>query len=197
MRPSQKIRIPVDGQLLDGELTSSGGATGLVVCAYGSGTGRLHLRDAHVTDRLQAVGLDILTIDLLGEAERWHDLGTAAYRFDVPLLTRRLLQVLGWLAARRETRALPVGLIGAGTCDAAALVAASRSPYVRAVVSLGGRPDLAGEALLRVSAPTLFIAGEHDEDLIELSQRASAELSCERRLVILPGDTHLSENQAN
>lgn len=190
---SSEVRIPIDRQLLDGTLAIPDDATGIVVFAHGGGSSRHSPRNRQVASQLHESGLATLLFDLLSEAENWHDRRTAEYRLDIPLLARRLVQALGWLAARRDTRALPVGLFGTSTGAAAALMAAARVPHVRAVVSQGGRPDLAGDALQRVAAPTLLIVGGLDEEVAGLNQQAARQLRCEHRLVFVPGATHLFE----
>lgn len=187
------VRMPVDGQSLDGVLVIPDGAAGLVVFAHGSGSSRFSPRNRAVARVLQDAGFATLLFDLLGEDESVQDERTAQHRFDIALLARRLVQVLHWLESQDVTKALPVGLFGASTGAAAALVAAAEVPQVLAVVSRGGRPDLAGEALPHVTAATLLVVGELDESVIGLNQQAAARLRCQHRLVLVPGASHLFE----
>lgn len=174
---------------LPGLLTVPPGASGLVVFAHGSGSSRLSPRNQHVARGLNAAGLGTLLFDLL-LAEEAEDRRNV---FDIPLLAGRLEEALDWLGSGPYAR-LAIGLFGASTGAAAALIAAARRPdAVAAVVSRGGRPDLAGNALARVRAPTLLIVGGYDDVVIELNQAASTLLACEKRLDIVPGATHLFE----
>jgi len=184
----EDVRIPPMG--LPGILALPQGATGLVVFAHGSGSSRLSPRNARVAESLNERGLGTLLFDLLTDEE-------AADRrkvFDIPLLAERLLQAVGWLGGEPRTSALAVGLFGASTGAAAALVAAARGEReIGAVVSRGGRPDLAGDALPEVDAPTLLIVGGRDPEVLELNRAALAELRCEKQLEVVPGATHLFE----
>ena len=163
-------------------------AAGLVVFAHGSGSSRLSPRNVAVADRLVAAGFGTLLFDLLTEPEsRNRDCV-----FDIPLLTERLVEAIDWVRAEPSTSRLPIGLFGASTGAAAALLAAVERPAaVRAVVSRGGRPDLAGPAIVRVRAPTLFLVGGRDEAVLTINRNAQNELSCESALVVVPGATHL------
>lgn len=182
------VRLPPLG--LAGDLRVPTGARGIVVFAHGSGSSRLSPRNRAVAEALNRRGFATLLFDLLGEAE-------AADRrlvFDIPLLSRRLVEAVGWIALQADLASLPVGLFGASTGAAAALVAAADlGPRIAAVVSRGGRPDLAGEALERVLAPTLLIVGGADEEVLALNRNALARLRCETALSIVPGATHLFE----
>jgi putative phosphoribosyl transferase len=175
---------------LPGELQCPEHASGLVVFAHGSGSSRLSPRNAYVGKVLRARRLATLLFDLLTERE-------AADRrnvFDIALLAERLAEVVDWLAARDETALLPLGLFGASTGAAAALTCAALRPgRVAAVVSRGGRPDLAGDALSRVTAPTLLIVGGEDRTVLELNDEALRRLVCEKSLKVVPGATHLFE----
>jgi putative phosphoribosyl transferase len=175
---------------LPGELQCPEHALGLVVFAHGSGSSRLSPRNAYVGKVLRARLLATLLFDLLTERE-------AADRrnvFDIALLAERLAEVVDWLAARDETALLPLGLFGASTGAAAALTCAALRPdRVAAVVSRGGRPDLAGDALSRVTAPTLLIVGGEDRTVLELNDEALRSLVCEKSLKVVPGATHLFE----
>jgi pimeloyl-ACP methyl ester carboxylesterase len=169
-------------------------AQGVVVFVHGSGSSRFSRRNRAVAERLLRARIATLLLDLLTEPEERTDAVTAEFRFDIALLAQRTTGVVDWLAARTETASLPMGLFGASTGAAAALIAAADRPrIVRAVVSRGGRPDLAEAALDRVVAPTLLIVGSLDEPVIELNRQALARLSGECELQIVPGATHLFE----
>jgi dienelactone hydrolase len=188
------VTVPVAGVRLAGTLGFPASPVGVVLFAHGSGSGRHSPRNRFVARVLRDGGLATLLVDLLTEQEEDVDLRTRELRFDIGLLAERLVGAIDWLAAQPETAALPVGLFGASTGGGAALVAAAHRPdRVRAVVSRGGRPDLAGDALPRVRAPTLLIVGERDEVVIELNEQAMARMRTEVRLVIVPGATHLFE----
>jgi dienelactone hydrolase len=190
--PKEKlVHIPVDGVTLEGALVIPEQATGLVLFAHGSGSSRFSPRNNYVAGELRRAGLGTLLIDLLTKTEDQD----YQRRFDIPLLTQRLVAVSNWLAGQPNTSALALGLFGASTGAAAALQAAAASPQtVKAVVSRGGRPDLAGrQALAEVQCPTLLIVGGYDDVVIELNQQAHALLTCPKELVIVPGATHLFE----
>jgi dienelactone hydrolase len=165
-----------------------------VLFAHGSGSSRHSSRNRYVASVLQHGGIGTLLLDLLTEAEEQVDMRTRHLRFDIGLLAGRLMEATDWLRHEPSTRHLPIGYFGASTGGGAALVAAAQTPeIVRAVVSRGGRPDLAGSALMRVQAPTLLIVGGNDHQVIELNREAMAEMSCENELMIVPGATHLFE----
>jgi pimeloyl-ACP methyl ester carboxylesterase len=188
------LRIRVGPAILDADLGLPAAATGLVLFAHGSGSSRFSPRNRHVARLLNDAGLATALADLLTPAEEAVDERTRHLRFDIGLLAQRLVGATDWLRAQESTRRLPVGYFGASTGAAAALVAAAQRPdVIRAVVSRGGRPDLAGEALTRVQAPTLLLVGGNDVPVIELNQRALALLRCEKQLVVVPGATHLFE----
>jgi putative phosphoribosyl transferase len=189
------VRVPVGAVTLEGDLTLPETARGIVLFAHGSGSSRHSPRNRHVARLLNEGNLATLLVDLLTPDEEAIDLQTAHLRFDIELLAERLVNVTEWLAKLPETRDLRVGYFGASTGAGAALVAAAIRPErVGAVVSRGGRPDLAGpEALARVRAPTLLIVGGNDVPVIALNQAAFARLRCEKRLIIVPGATHLFE----
>jgi pimeloyl-ACP methyl ester carboxylesterase len=173
---------------LPGILRAPVGAVGLVVFAHGSGSSRLSPRNNAVADAFAGHGLATLLFDLLTDAEE----ADRENVFDIPLLADRLIEAIDWSRRQRDIASLPLGLFGASTGAAAALVAAARlGEGVRAVVSRGGRPDLAGDALARVVAPTLLIVGGADIDVIELNRRAASALRSPHRLQIIPGATHL------
>ena len=180
---------------LEGNLTVPDGARGVVLFAHGSGSSRHSPRNRFVAQSLNEAGLATLLLDLLTADEEAIDAYSAHYRFDIGLLAGRLVGAADWLGREAETAGLPVGCFGASTGAAAALIAAAERPgRVRAVVSRGGRPDLAGDALGRVRAPTLLIVGGHDEPVIRLNREAFEQLgAADKELVIVPGATHLFE----
>jgi putative phosphoribosyl transferase len=168
------------------------GARGVVIFAHGSGSSRLSPRNRYVAGELAAEGFASLLLDLLTPAEEALDRRTGRLRFDVGLLAQRVALALEW--SRRRWPKLPAGLFGASTGAAAALVAAAERPSeVAAIVSRGGRPDLAGSALPRVTAPTLFIVGGNDDVVLRLNEEAAARMRCPRELRIIPGAGHLFE----
>ncbi|MBI4659930.1 MAG: dienelactone hydrolase family protein [Verrucomicrobia bacterium] len=191
-RSGIEIRI---GQIrLQGDLTVPRPASGVVLFAHGSGSSRHSPRNRHVARHLQQAGLATLLMDLLTLEEEATDALTAHLRFDIRLLADRLTQSADWVASQPDLRDLRLGLFGASTGAAAALVsAAERTKLVRAVVSRGGRPDLASPALPTVQAPTLLIVGGNDGPVIAMNREAMQELCCEMRLEIIPGASHLFE----
>ncbi len=191
---SVAVRVPVGQVALDGDLTLPGGAAGVVLFAHGSGSSRHSPRNRYVAQVLQQGGLATLLMDLLTVDEERVDLQTRRLRFDIGLLAERLVLAIDWLAEASATRGLNVGLFGASTGGGAALVAAAQQPErVQAVVSRGGRPDLAGVALPHVQAATLLIVGGADTPVLTLNEQALAQLRCEKRLEVVPGATHLFE----
>jgi dienelactone hydrolase len=190
----QALRLPAGTATLDADLQMPARARGLVLFAHGSGSSRFSPRNRRVARHLNEAGLATVLADLLTPAEEAVDERTRHLRFDIELLGSRVVAAIDWLQARAATATLPLGLFGASTGAAAALVAAAQRPQaVRAVVSRGGRPDLAAEALPGVQAPTLLIVGGNDEPVIGMNERALAQLRCEKQLVIVPGATHLFE----
>ena len=188
------VMVPVGDVRLAGDLSVPTAATGLVVFAHGSGSGRFSPRNRAVADALVQAGLATLLMDLLTPEEEAEDLRSARLRFDVQLLGDRVISTIDWLASDPNAGQLPVGCFGASTGAAAALIAAAERPRrVSAVVSRGGRPDLAADALPRVSAPTLLIVGGRDSEVIRLNRSAQARLAGESQLVIVPGAGHLFE----
>lgn len=189
------LSIPAGGAKLNALLSLPSGARGLVVFVHGSGSSHLSPRNQAVAERLQAAGLATLLFDLLTTAEAERDQLDASLRFRIDLFRDRVLDCLDWLATQpRLTRLFPVGLFGASSGAAAALQAAAAHPTaVGAVVSRGGRPDLAGEALEAVLAPTLLIVGGEDGAVLRLNRAAAACLPCPNRLVVVPGASHLFE----
>ncbi len=191
---SGHARIPVGSAELVGDLVVPEGARGLVVFAHGSGSSRLSPRNRFVAGIIRAAGIGTLLFDLLTEEEEARDDVTAELRFDIPLLAERLQVAVRWARANAGGDELPIGLFGASTGAAAALSAAAEAPdLVAAVVSRGGRPDLAGDALPRVRAPTLLIVGSLDRPVIGMNQQAFDRLQCEKQVTIIPGATHLFE----
>jgi putative phosphoribosyl transferase len=186
------VVVPGDGVALEGTLVVPEVAVGAVLFAHGSGSSRHSPRNRLVAEQLHHVSLATLLMDLLTPEEDEVDARTAELRFDVGLLAARLAAATDWLTEQDETHALPVGYFGASTGAAAALVAAAeRLELVHAIVSRGGRPDLAGEALGRVRAPTLLIVGGEDSAVIPLNREALAALQVEKALEIVPAATHL------
>lgn len=194
---AREVRIPSGDAWLYGDLVLPPAFKGLVLFAHGSGSGRHSARNRQVAQRLQQSGIGTLLFDLLTPQEEQVDLHTREHRFDIPLLTRRMQDATTWVASRPELRNAPVGYFGASTGSAAALIAAARlGDKVAAVVSRGGRPDLAGPAALAaVKAPTLLIVGGADHGVIELNQEAWKRMQCEKDLQIVPGATHLFEER--
>jgi putative phosphoribosyl transferase len=190
-----EVRVRAGDVVLEGNLGIPEEAHGVVLFAHGSGSGRHSPRNRFVAHRLRAAGLATLLIDLLTEAEESVDQYTAALRFDIHMLANRLVGAIDWLSEDPQTAKYPAGYFGASTGAGAALVAAARRPdRVAAVVSRGGRPDLAGGFLPAVHAPTLLIVGGDDEPVIELNEQALAQLgSSVKQLVIVPGASHLFE----
>lgn len=190
----QPVTVGVDSVQLDGYLSVPTDATGVVLFAHGSVSSRHSPRNRSVADLLNESGLATLLIDLLTGDEQEVDLQTARLRFNISFLAERLVAITEWLEGRPEVAGLEIGHFGASTGAAAALVAAAELPRsVRAVVSRGGRPDLAGDALARVEAPTLLIVGGADPVVLDLNRNAMARMHCVRELQIIPGATHLFE----
>ena len=188
------VRVPVGGRSLDGELTTPVDAHGVVVFAHGSGSSRQSPRNQFVARALERRRLATVLIDLLTADEEAVDVHTAQYRFDIPMLASRLVTIIDWIGGRKETTGLPIGLFGASTGGGAALMAAAERPQdVGAVVSRGGRPDLAGRALNTVSAPTLLIVGGLDTPVIQMNRDAMRQMHGFVQLEVVPGATHLFE----
>jgi putative phosphoribosyl transferase len=187
---NQSVTILAGNRHLKGFLNVPPGAAGIVLFAHGSGSGRFSSRNQYVARVLQQSGMATLLFDLLDEQEA----NDRAKVFDIKLLADRLKTATMWTRVQTDTHALRIGYFGASTGAGAALVAAARQGnVVRAVVSRGGRPDLAGDALPEVQAPTLLIVGGDDEPVVELNRRALVRLRCEKQLKIIPGATHLFE----
>jgi dienelactone hydrolase len=189
------IPLATNGVVLHGDLTLPSGTRGIVLFAHGSGSSRLSPRNRMVAGWLQSAGFGTLLLDLLPPREAVLDEATDQYRFDIGRLADRLVGATEWLAAQPAARALPLGYFGASTGAAAALVAAARQPgVVSAIVSRGGRPDLAGRLLAQVTAPTLLIVGGSDQLVLRLNREALEQLgTSHRELVVVPGATHLFE----
>jgi putative phosphoribosyl transferase len=188
------VQVPTNGQGIGGTLAVPPGAAGLVVFAHGSGSGRFSPRNRMVAEALHQMGLATLLVDLLTREEERVDLITREHRFDIDLLAGRVIAAIDWAPNHPLVGQLPIGLFGASTGAAAALVAAAhRVSTVAAVVSRGGRPDLAGPWLERVQAPTLLIVGGADLEVLALNQHALRQLRHEKRLAIVPGASHLFE----
>lgn len=194
---SRAVKIPVGDELLQGDLNVAPEAKGVVLFAHGSGSSRLSPRNRYVAGILNQHGFATLLVDLLTESEEEEDRYSAHLRFDIGLLADRLMVATNWLENDSDTGSLPIGYFGASTGAAAALVASVEYPQsVRAIVSRGGRPDLAGPALRRVSAPTLLIVGGNDGQVITLNEEAFAQLTVkEKKIEIVPGATHLFEER--
>jgi dienelactone hydrolase len=190
----EAVEIPVGATTLNADLRLPIGAHGLVIFAHGSGSSRFSARNRQVADFLGERGFATLLLDLLTAQEEAIDVHTAEYRFDIGRLGPRLSAAADWAATRTDIASLPIGCFGASTGAAAALIAAAERPEaIAAVVSRGGRPDLAGDALGRVKAPTLLIVGGHDEPVIELNRDAMRQMHAHVELKIVPGATHLFE----
>lgn len=191
---SEPVAIATSGVTLHGELVIPEDAVGMVLFAHGSGSSRRSVRNRYVAEVLNEADLGTLLFDLLTSEEEAIDLATRQYRFDIPRLARRLVGAIDWFGRQQIEPELGLGLFGASTGAAAALIAAAHRPHsVSAVVSRGGRPDLADAVLPSVKAPTLMIVGGDDEAVIRLNQRAQRQMHAENQLVIVPGATHLFE----
>lgn len=186
------VHIPINTTVLAGNLDIPDGADGIVVFAHGSGSSRHSPRNRFVAHSLREAGLGTLLIDLLTGEEEQRDLETGEYRFDIPLLADRLVGIVDWLAQNPRTATMTVGLFGSSTGAAAALIAAAERPRIAAVVSRGGRVDLANDVFSDVHAPTLMLVGGLDEPVLRLNEKAARVLRGSK-LVIIPGATHLFE----
>lgn len=190
----QTIMVQAPDTKLKGDLTVPERSQGIVVFAHGSGSSRLSPRNQIVAEILNHGGLATLLFDLLTAEEHRVDQQTRELRFDIELLARRLTGAVDWVHDQREVGGLPIGLFGASTGAAAALIAAAQRPeLVSAIVSRGGRPDLAGEALPQVRAPTLLIVGGFDSQVIDLNEQAARSLAGEKHIEIVPEASHLFE----
>lgn len=191
---SRSLSLPLSDAQLAADLQLPAGAAGIVVFVHGSGSSRFSPRNRQVADYFNGRGLATLLFDLLTEQEHRVDQITREFRFDIPRLSRRLVEVIDWLGTDAELQPLRIGLFGASTGAAAALIGAAQRPQaVHAVVSRGGRTDLAGPLLASVAAPTLQIVGGEDFVVLELNRDSSRQLHCEQRLAVVPDATHLFE----
>lgn len=188
------VRIPLDKIILEGNLDLPSEASGIVLFAHGSGSSRFSPRNRYVAEVLNGAGLATLLMDLLTPEEEAVDMVTGHIRFDIGLLADRLVGATDWLTQNPDVRKLRIGYFGASTGAAAALMASVKRPgVVEAIVSRGGRPDLASPVLSRVKAPTLLIVGGNDIPVIDINEKALNQLRVEKKLVIVPGATHLFE----
>lgn len=188
------VRIPLNKIILEGNLDLAPDASGIVLFAHGSGSSRFSPRNRYVAEVLNGAGLATLLMDLLTPGEEAVDMVTGHIRFDIGLLADRLVGATDWLTQNPDVRKLRIGYFGASTGAAAALMASVERPgVVEAIVSRGGRPDLASPVLSRVKAPTLLIVGGNDTPVIDINEKALNQLRVEKKLVIVPGATHLFE----
>ena len=192
-----EVKIPINEiSAINGNLTTPQGANAVVVFAHGSGSGRFSPRNQYVAKVFNQAGIATLLIDLLTPEEEEIDVVTTEYRFNIELLAQRLVTATQWLKQDLKTSAMTFGFFGASTGAAAALIGAAKLPdIVKAVVSRGGRPNLAGNFLEQVESPTLFLVGGLDEVVLDLNRQAMAQMSAETRLVVVEGATHLFEEQ--
>ncbi|MDE1863440.1 MAG: dienelactone hydrolase family protein [Thaumarchaeota archaeon] len=195
-RGSVEVAVKANEVILEGDLFIPEGSKSLVLFAHGSGSSRLSPRNRFVADELNKKGIGTLLFDLLTAQEEALDLETGYLRFDIPLLARRLEGATDWVFTNKNLADMSIGYFGASTGGGAALVAAAERPgRVKAVVSRGGRPDLAGESLAKVRCPTLLIVGGNDLPVIDLNKQAISLLRSEKKLVIISGATHLFEER--
>ena len=191
---TQILRIPVGGATLHGDLVVPVDARGVVIFAHSSGSGRHSHRNQLVARTMQQSQFGTLLMDLLTSDEERVDNRTREHRFDIDMLAERIGALIEWAAANATVKHLPIGLFGASTGAAAALVAAARHPtLVKSIVSRGGRPDLAGESLPKVTAPTLLIVGGYDDAVLVLNEQAKEKMTAEVTLKLVPRATHLFE----
>ena len=191
-----EMKIPVGEVVVEGTLTLPPAAKGVVLFAHGSGSSRFSTRNQYVAKEFNKATIGTLLFDLLTQEEEETDIVTAEYRFNIPLLADRLIGATEWLRNDPKTKRLAFGYFGASTGAAAALIAAAKLPNeISAVISRGGRPDLAGKYLSNVVAPTLLIVGGLDTEVIELNRQAMNQMKVEKKIVIIPGATHLFEEQ--
>ena len=191
---ARAVRIPASGVLLNADLTIPPGTRAIVAFAHGSGSSRHSIRNRYVAEMLNGYKFATLLADLLTEEEEVIDMRTRHLRFDIPMLADRLIDIAVWLQQEPQTKDLKIGWFGASTGAGAALIAAARRPEnIMAVVSRGGRPDLAGAYLPEVVAPVLLIVGENDPQVLDMNKEALSRLNTESRLEIVPNATHLFE----
>jgi putative phosphoribosyl transferase len=192
----ESVKIPVGKEVIEGNLAVPADAKGIVLFAHGSGSGRFSPRNQYVAKTLNKAQIATLLIDLLTQAEEETDDLTGQFRFDINLLAKRLIAATNWLKQRVDLKKYSIGYFGASTGAAAAVIAAANFPNeVKAVVSRGGRPDLAMDYLSKVNAPTLFIVGGDDVEVIELNRQAFEQVKVEKKLEVVLGATHLFEEQ--
>ena len=192
----RSVHIPVGSAILEGDLNIPAGAGAIVLFAHGSGSSRHSTRNRFVAGPLRQAGLATLLVDLLTDEEERIDARTRRYRFDIEMLAHRLVAATDWLVKYPDTQGLDIGCFGSSTGAAAALVAAKERPEaIHSVVSRGGRPDLAAEVLGEVRAPTLLIVGGKDTSVLELNEQALMRMLTEKQLEIVPGATHLFEEE--
>jgi putative phosphoribosyl transferase len=190
------MKIPVGKVIVEGTLTLPPGAKGIVLFAHGSGSSRFSARNQYVAKEFNKATIGTLLFDLLTQEEEETDIVTEEYRFNIPLLADRLIGATEWLRNDPNTKRLAFGYFGASTGAAAALIAAARlRSEISAVVSRGGRPDLAGDYLANVVSPTLLLVGSLDIEVIELNRRAMDQMKAEKKIVIIQGASHLFEEQ--
>lgn len=188
------IQVPLDGGATYGDLQLPPECRGLIIFVHGSGSSRFSVRNKYVAEQLNQNGMGTLLLDLLTKEEQDIDEQTMRFRFDIQLLAKRTILAVRWAARQPDLQDLPIGLFGASTGAAAALItAAALKGQIAAVVSRGGRPDLADDALGKVEAPTLLIVGAEDHTVLDLNMRAAKRMHCVHRLQIVPGATHLFE----
>jgi len=191
---TSEVIVEAGEDQLGGNLTIPAGSTAIVLFVHGSGSSRFSSRNRFVAETLNNAGLATLLFDLLTDEEEDIDRFTREYRFDIPLLARRLVAAIDWVKNLESTKALRIGLFGSSTGAAAALIGSTERPKeVGAVVSRGGRPDLAGDYLHNVQAPTLLIVGGNDSVVIQLNEEAARQLNTKHQIEIIPGATHLFE----
>ncbi len=196
MDQKNEISIPVGDSFIFGNLTIVEQTKGLVIFAHGSGSSRFSTRNQFVAGELNKADFSTFLFDLLTEQEDRIDQATREFRFNIPLLAERLVLVTNWIKSDEHSKNLSLGYFGSSTGAAAALIAAAQIPaQIDAVVSRGGRPDLAQDYLSKVKAPTLLIVGQKDTDVILLNEQAYQKLTCEKEMVLIPGATHLFEEE--
>jgi putative phosphoribosyl transferase len=189
------VTIDLPEVVLNGDLSIPAEATGLVIFAHGSGSSRHSPRNRYVAERINEAGVGTLLMDLLTVKEERIDEFTREIRFNIPLLAGRVVQVVNWVRLHPELSGFLIGLFGSSTGASAALIAAAELPpdVIRTVVSRGGRPDLADKFLPRVKCPTLLIVGGDDDEVLALNEQAQKRMTCEVKISIIPGATHLFE----
>lgn len=191
----KEIEIQIDQGILSGILSVPKEAKGIVLFVHGSGSSRHSPRNQAVARKIFEAGIGTFLFDLLTSAEEEVDNVTAELRFNIPMLAERTVLVTQWIEKQKELRGMKIGYFGASTGAAVALIAAASLPKIGAIVSRGGRPDLALDVLSKVKAPTLLIVGGEDSVVIEMNRKAYEKLSCEKKLSIIPGATHLFEER--